>query len=89
MSKFGWDLPPGCTLADIDRAFGADEMEDEIREVSLPQPVWDLLDQLAPRQGTTNDLILSEMVGLLRRCGCMIAQQAREIMEWKRLGRTK
>lgn len=22
MGKFGWDLPPGCTMADIDRAFG-------------------------------------------------------------------
>jgi len=22
MSKFGWSLPPGCTMNDIDRAFG-------------------------------------------------------------------
>lgn len=22
MGKFGWSLPPGCTMADIDRAFG-------------------------------------------------------------------
>ena len=26
---FGWDLPPGCTNADIDRAFGGDDVERE------------------------------------------------------------
>lgn len=25
MTIFGWDLPPGCTVADIDRAFGNGE----------------------------------------------------------------
>lgn len=25
--NFGWDLPPGCTHADIDRAMGGDDVE--------------------------------------------------------------
>lgn len=33
MRKFGWDLPPGCTHADIDRHFGAGEMSHEAEEV--------------------------------------------------------
>ena len=44
MGKFGWDLPPGCTQADIDNAFGCDEdetdeqyiqrLEDEAKELA-------------------------------------------------------
>lgn len=28
MSALGWDLPPGCTLADIDRQFGGPDPEE-------------------------------------------------------------
>lgn len=28
MSAFGWDLPPGCTDADIERAFGDPPMKE-------------------------------------------------------------
>lgn len=28
-SPFGWDLPPGCTDADIDRAMGGDNGEED------------------------------------------------------------
>lgn len=31
-SIFGWDLPPGCTMGDIERAFGDPPLMDEIFE---------------------------------------------------------
>lgn len=31
-SIFGWDLPPGCTMNDIERAFGEPPLFDEIFE---------------------------------------------------------
>jgi len=31
-SIFGWDLPPGCTMNDIERAFGDPPLLDEIFE---------------------------------------------------------
>lgn len=27
MSKFGWDLPPGCTMRDVERAYGEEPPE--------------------------------------------------------------
>ena len=32
MTDFGWDLPPGVTTADIDRAFGGDEPYERLLE---------------------------------------------------------
>lgn len=33
MGKFGWDLPPGCTMGDIERHFGGGEMSPEAEDV--------------------------------------------------------
>lgn len=33
MSKFGWDLPPGCSMRDIEQAAGGDEPSPESEHV--------------------------------------------------------
>ena len=49
MSKFGWSLPPGCTMADIDRAFGDDStllevFESQERKNLTPEEIKTLTD---------------------------------------------
>ncbi len=40
----GWNLPPGCTDADVDRAMGGDEPRcyvcGEYRDIEDLEPVW-------------------------------------------------
>lgn len=36
-SIFGWDLPPGCTMNDIERAYGDQPLMDEIFAAQLSE----------------------------------------------------
>ncbi len=50
-SVFGWDLPPGCTTADIDRAVGEDEEDREDRMYDMLLRLYDALDSIdLPRE---------------------------------------
>ena len=41
MSIFGWDLPPGCSHRDIDRAMGGDARE----PTDLEEKIWELIEE--------------------------------------------
>lgn len=46
----GYNLPPGCTYADIDYAIGDDEPEPQIEEPEVPDglaAMWDDADRIA------------------------------------------
>lgn len=58
MGKFGWDLPPGCTMRDIEDHFGEPDMSPEAEDVfelldaagveqSIIDKVCETIDQLA------------------------------------------
>lgn len=46
-TTMGWNLPPGVTDADIDRAAGADDYYDECRVCGEPINVAELCDECA------------------------------------------
>jgi hypothetical protein len=41
MSIFGWDLPPGCSHRDIERAMGGDERD----PTDLEESIWGLIEE--------------------------------------------
>lgn len=71
-SPFGWDLPPGCSHADLERAMGGDAREPTVFEDEL----LDVLQTLEPIKRDEIELMVMELMDvtleLAELCGQML-----------------
>ncbi len=78
-SIFGWDLPPGCSISDIDRAYGIEEPEpvrcphcsaflprEPLETAHIEATEWH--DSLG---GDLHKIVVQQLIGIwiCRRCG--------------------